>query len=261
MTPHVKRILKRLSLGRPVISPSMEVVQTRVMDKPVRFCVNMEADPIQRHHRKGTFYEMKELRELAKLFPEGGTFVDIGANIGNHSLFVATFLNPAKVIPFEPNRKAYELLVQNVLANDLLDRFDLSNLGVGVSDTHAGGFAMQKRARNLGGAKMLEGKGELEVYPGDELLKDETPSMIKIDVEGMEMQVLGGLTETVTRSRPIIFAEVDNENEPAFMDWAAQHDYAVLRTYQRYKSNKNHLLVDQGVAAELKLDEQESANA
>ena len=59
---------------------------------------------------------------------------------------------------------------------------------------------MEKRERNLGGAKMLEGEGELEVFSADELLDGETPDMIKIDVEGMEMKVLKGLTKTLKRS-------------------------------------------------------------
>lgn len=261
MTPQVERILKRLRLGRPVVSDDQRVIHTRVLDVPVSFCVNMENDPIQRNHSRGTFYELKELKQLIGLFPEGGVFVDIGANVGNHSLFAAKFLKPSKVIPFEPNPRAYNLLIQNVLVNQMGGLFDLSKLGVGVSDVHSGGFAMEDRERNLGGAKMLEGQGDLEVYPADQLLADETPAMIKIDVEGMEMPVLAGLKDTIARARPIILAEIDNTNEDEFMAWAADNGYAVARTYQRYKLNKNHLLIDQAVAKDLKLDEEDAANA
>jgi len=261
MTPHVERILKRIRLGRPHVSGKQQVVYARVMDRPVSFCVNMENDPIQRNHRRGQFYEQKELNQLVDFFPEGGVFVDIGANVGNHSLFAATFLKPSKVIPFEPNPKAYELLIQNVLVNGLIDVFDLSKLGVGVSDAKSGGFAMEKRERNLGGAKMLPGEGDLEVYPADDLLADETPAMIKIDVEGMEMQVLAGLEGTLARCRPMILAEIDNTNEEAFRAWADAHGYAIVHTYQRYKLNKNHLLVDKDAAKDLTLNEKDAANA
>ncbi len=244
MTPLVTRILKRLRLGRPVESPQVTLVHAQVMDKDVTFCVNMENDPIQRNHRRGGFYEMHELREIAEIFPKGGTFVDIGANVGNHSLFAALFFGAGKVIPFEPNRLAFQLLIENVLVNGLRDKFDLSKLGVGVSDAQQDGFAMEKRNRNLGAAKMLAGKGKLSVYSGDELLEGIKPAMIKIDVEGMELQVLNGLKKVIKAARPIMLVEVDNTNEEAFLAWAKTQKYAVLKTYQRYRLNKNHLLVD-----------------
>lgn len=252
MIPRIKRIHKRLRLGRPVESVKLQLIHTRVLGAPVTFCVNMKNDPIQRNHRRGQFYEMSELSRLRRIFPEGRVFADIGANVGNHTLFAAKFLKASKVIPFEPNPRAFELLVQNVLVNGMGDVVDLSKLGVGVSDANSGGFAMQDRERNLGGAKMLEGEGDLEVFPGHELLADVTPDFIKIDVEGMEMQVLSGLEPVLKRCRPILMVEVDNTAEEAFMGWVAAQGYAVLSTHQRYRLNKNHLICDAGQLEALK---------
>ena len=242
MTPEIIRLNKRLKFGRTFSSPKMTVITTMVDEKRVLFCVDMKNDPIQRNHRRGTFYEQKELEKLKSHFPKGGTFVDLGANVGNHSLFAALFLEAGRVIPFEPNPKAYTLLVNNVIVNGLIDTFDLTKLGVGVSDAHEGGYAMQKKDRNLGGAKMLAGEGQLEVYRADSLLEDVTPDMIKIDVEGMEMKVLDGLSGVLDRCSPVLLVEVDNENEEAFMKWANDNGYALDETYQRYRLNKNHLL-------------------
>ena len=246
----VTRTLKRLRLGRVVEGTRVSISHARVMGKSVRFCTDMENDPIQRNHRRGQFYEIAELKEIATIFPKGGTFVDIGANVGNHSLFAALFFDAGKIIPFEPNPKAFRLLIENVLVNDLLPLFDLSKLGVGVSDRHNGGYAMEKRDRNLGAAKMLGGGGDIEVFSGDVLLDDVSPDLIKIDVEGMELAVLAGLTEVIKNSRPILFVEVDNSNENAFNDWAKSNNYKTLKTYQRYRLNKNHLLVDAKKAAD-----------
>jgi len=261
MTPAIRKILKRLRLGRPVLSPKLTLVHARVMERPVTFCVNMENDPIQRNHRRGTFYELKELKRLIGLFPKGGVFVDIGANVGNHSLFAATFLEPSRVIAFEPNPRAYDLLIENALVNGHGDLFDLSKLGVGLSDKHTGGYAIENRKRNLGGAKMLPGQGDLEVHRADDLLEDVTPAMIKIDVEGMEMAVLAGLSGVFARCKPILLVEVDNENEQAFFDWAKATDYAVVETTQRYRLNKNHLLVDAKAAGKVKTQLKDAQNA
>ncbi len=249
MTPQVEKILKRLRLGRPVQSVKLELTHARINDQRVIFCTNMENDPIQRNHRRGQFYEARELGKLREIFPEGGTFVDIGANVGNHGLYAALFLRAGKVIPIEPNPRAWRLLVQNVLVNALEDVFDLSRLGVGLSDKAEGGFAMEKRKRNLGGAKMLAGQGGLQVFRGDELLAGEAPAMIKIDVEGMEMGVLAGLEGLIEKHKPVLLVEVDNENEDAFMAWADKAGYDVAETVQRYRLNKNHLLMPRAGAA------------
>lgn len=243
MSPDVERILRKLTFGKPFRAHDATLIHTKVDDVRVSFCVDMENDPIQRNHRRGQFYEQKELSQLKSLFPEGGTFIDIGANVGNHTLYAALLLKAGRVVPVEPNRLAFRLLIHNVIINRLENVVDLSKLGVGLSDQAEDGYAMQKRERNLGGAKMLPGEGDLKVVAGDTLLAGETPDMIKIDVEGMEMMALAGLDETIMTHRPILLVEVDNVNEDVFFDWAEAHGYAVEKTIQRYRLNKNHLLL------------------
>ena len=243
MIAAIKELHENLDAGQPVQSVNLRVIHAKVLDRPVVFCWNMKRDPIQRSHRNGRFYEFEELSQLLKVVKKNGVFLDIGANVGNHSLFFALFLNARKVIPFEPNPRAFNLLIQHVLLNGLREKFDLTHIGVGLSDKASSGFAMQDVSRNLGGARMLEGKGGLDVYRADALLKTETPDFIKIDVEGMELKVLAGLEGILERCKPMIFIEVDNVNETAFLDWVEQHDYAIALTKQRYKTNKNHLLV------------------
>ena len=252
MRPGPTRHYRRLSRGRGRECGPLSLVHAQILGKPVTFCVDMENDPIQRNHRRGQFYEQRELRALASIFPKGGTFLDIGANIGNHTLFAALFLEAGRVIPVEPNQRAYNLLVNNVIVNGLRDTVDLSCLGVGVSDERSGGFAMERRDRNLGAARMIAGQGDLEVFRADALFAEETPDFIKIDVEAMELKALAGLTGLLARCRPLIMVEVDNENDAAFEIWMHENGYASLNVHQRYKTNKNHLIVDEARLAELK---------
>ena len=176
-------------------------------------------------------------------FPQGGTFVDIGANVGNHGLYAALFLGAARVIPFEPNPLAYRLLFANVAVNALVDRFVLDHIGVGLSDTEAGGFAMTEREKNLGNARMVAGGGDIAVIRGDTALAGTAPDFIKIDVEGMEMKALGGLRETIGRARPAMLIEVDKTNEADFQTWRARMGYRVAETIKRYVTNRNYLLL------------------
>lgn len=227
----------------PVIFSGVDVVSCSIEGKQMLFAVDMENDPVQRNHRLGRFYEPKELRLISRWFPKGGVFVDIGANVGNHSLYVARFLQPAAVIPFEPNPLAFKLLRANVHLNGFTDLFDLRHLGLGVSSKAASGYAMQKREKNLGGAKMLEGEGDIDVRPGDALLRGVAPAMIKIDVEGMEMDVLEGLETTIATHKPPLMVEVDEENADSFEAWVAEQGYKIQRRLRHYKTNENYFVV------------------
>lgn len=243
MTPEVREITRKLARGRPLAGPPVTMVHARIRGVPVTFCTAMQNDPIQRKMRAGAFYETTDLYLLDPYFPRGGTFVDIDANIGNHSLYFALILGAGRVIPVEPNPLSYRLLVQNVIANGLVDRVDLTRLGVGVSDRDETGFGMEGRERNLGAASMIRGDGDIAVHRADTLLAGVTPDFIKIDVEGMELQALAGLTGVLDRCRPPLFVEVGAANEAAFRDWADTNRYRIEMVRQRYRTAKNFLLV------------------
>jgi len=244
MNARVARLLRDLSDGAPIQSAQMQLTHAVIEGRVVNFCITRPRDIIQSQHMKGRFYEAPELADLARVFPHGGTFVDIGANIGNHTLWAALFMGAGRVIAFEPNPKAIEILVPNVMVNGLSDVVDLSHLGLGLGAEASGGFGVERMPGNLGAAKLAAGTGDLRVERADSLLEGQTPDMIKIDVEGMEMDVLAGLSGVLSRCRPALFVEVDASNAGAFADWSAQNGYAVAKTYSRYEDNLNHLCVD-----------------
>ena len=220
----------------------VDITAGRHAGRRVLFATDKEADPIQRAHRNASFYEAEELALLQAHVKPGACFVDIGANVGNHTLYAAMFLDAARVIPVEPNPLALRLLLLNVMLNGVDDRVVKTGLGFGLSDHEAEGFGMEARTKNLGAARMQAGKGDLRVLTGDALLDGESPDFIKIDVEGMEMLALGGLAKTIARSRPKMLIEVDQENYDAFDDWRVTAGYEVIETIQRYTTNKNFLL-------------------
>lgn len=228
--------------GQPAVFEAVSLVACRIHGREFRFAVSDIPDPIQRSHRNGRFYEAEELEIIRGVFPLGGTFVDIGANVGNHSIFVGAFLSPAKIIPFEPNPLAWKLLLANLALNGLTGIADLSHVGVGLGASDATGFGMSEQFRNLGGARMLEGQGAIDLRTGDSLLARERPALIKIDVEGMELQVLEGLEATVHRSRPLLFVEVNDSNLAGFQGWCQRMEYKTVTTFRRYRTNCNYLI-------------------
>ena len=236
-------VLRALRRGKPIAFRDISVTRAHVQGKALNFCWRHRKDTIQAHNRKGLFYEADELDLIAKHFPAGGVFVDIGANVGNHSLFVAKFLSPQRVIPVEPNPEIIDLLLANIVLNDVVDRFDLSCIGIGASDAAGDGFGMGASGGNIGAARIVPDGGDIAVRSGDSILADVAPSLIKIDVEGMEMRVLKGLAGTIARDRPALFVEVDTANDAAFQDWCATYRYHVEAKTKRYRANANYLVL------------------
>lgn len=248
---NVPMMARNIRRGQPQPFLNMSVTHAVVFGKMINFCWRFPRDVIQAHHRKGEFYKAQDLAQIAAYFPLGGVFVDIGANVGNHSLFVGKFLSPSRIIPIEPNALVTDLLAANLLLNDLAPCCDLSHVGIGASDETVGGFGMSEAGRNIGAARMVAGTGDLAVRVGDDILAGVDPSLIKIDVEGMEMRVLRGLAQTIARARPTIFVEVDNDNDAAFHDWIASNNYRVGFRIKRYRANTNYLitaLIEAGTA-------------
>ncbi|QXT38409.1 FkbM family methyltransferase [Gymnodinialimonas ceratoperidinii] len=229
----------------------LRLTEAEVDGREVSFVTNMERDPIQRAHRNGHFYEPDELGFIRQHLPPGGTFLDIGANVGNHSLYAGLFCGAGRIIPFEPNPLAYRLLVLNLVMNGLQERTVFDYVGFGASDVDGEGFTMTERHKNLGAARMVPGDGEIATLRPDDFLRDETPDFIKIDVEGMEMAVLRGLQKTIRRTRPVLLVEVDRDNIHDFADWRLANGFDLPASIKHYKDNRNFLCVPEERSAEL----------
>ncbi|MBW4035440.1 MAG: FkbM family methyltransferase [Proteobacteria bacterium] len=216
-----------------------------ISGQPISFFVINPNDAIQRHHLSGEFYECEELGIIERHFRKGGVFVDIGANVGNHSIFVGLFLSPLAVLPVEPNPAAIPCLRTNLLLNNMIGLVDQTMIGIGFSDNIENVDPLTANVNNIGGTKMLNSgdNGSITLFPGDMFLAERAIDFIKIDVEAMEMRVLAGLNTTILRSRPNIFVEVDDCNVADFYDWLKTHKYSVAERFRRYIGNENYMVV------------------
>lgn len=229
---------------RPVHGP-IHVVEASLGPLPLFWAVANPGDHIQKEHLQGRFYEPEELEIIRRHFKPGGTFFDIGSNVGNHAVFAALVLHAARVIVIEPNPVAYAVLRANVALNRLGHLFDQQWLGCGLGAKPAEGFGVQAGAMNLGGGRMVEGMGDLRILTGDQVVGDGHVDFVKIDVEGMELDVLEGLSRTIDRCRPRIFIEVDTVNTEGFHQWVAKQGYHIAARHKRYRANENFMLVPQ----------------
>ncbi len=204
------------------------------LGRQFHFVLNSAVDHIQSVIRSGTFYELEELELIASVVESPRRILDVGANLGNHSLYFAHRFDPVLTVPIEPNPMVVPLLRAN-LALNWHRSFDLSLVGFGLSDREGNGTSYVGSETNLGGARLIaDNNGCVPIVTGDDALKDMSFDLIKIDVEGMENAVIAGMTGILTRSNALVFVEVVFANINATMAQMRQLGYVYREAYQRY---------------------------
>lgn len=195
---------------------------------------------IEREQTRGLFFEADELEILRGLVAPGAHVVDVGANTGNHTVFFAGPMRAASVTPIEPLPEAAEALVAAVARNRLAN-VDLSRLGKAVGETPGRARVVTSGRGGLGATSLVpDADGDVVVARLDEMLSGPV-DFLKIDVEGMEMQVLAGAEALIGRARPAIFIEIANRNTVAFSDWLLRANYRVARIFTD-KGHANYLI-------------------
>ncbi|MFO1097865.1 MAG: FkbM family methyltransferase [Xanthobacteraceae bacterium] len=233
---------------RPAIPPCDITAQGAIFahqfgGKDILFFVTNPNDEVMKCHKQGIFYEIEELQLITRFLTKGGTFVDIGANVGNHAIYISLFAEFSKTIVFEPNKSAIRILKINLLLNRC-DNVDTGFLGVALA-AKSGCFSQTTPdPDNLGHTVYFEdADGQVSGFDGDSLLLDEPVKFIKLDTEGMEIEVLSGLEKTIQRWRPTIFVEVWDHRLRSFVDWCENASYQVIEQYRRYNGINNYLII------------------
>ena len=158
------------------------------------------------------YYEIENIKKViefkdVKKKIQNGYCLDIGANIGNHTLFFAKELG-AKVISFEPVYETFRILKKNININCLDEQVEIYN--VGVSTQKGKGCIYSYNYDNIGGTSLAVGNddADIDLIAIDEFISvDKQVSFMKIDVEGMELDVLKGAVELIKRCKPYIMLE------------------------------------------------------
>lgn len=156
-------------------------------------------------------FSPEEARLLRHLIKPGMTVVEVGANMGLHSVEMARACAPGPFYAFEPQPRVFQVLCANLALHDVGNAFAYPE-GCGEAEGEAVvPWVDYGREGNFGGVSLLsEGDRGIKVRirPLDAL---ELPScgLLKIDVEGFEPQVLRGARETIARCRPLLYVEND----------------------------------------------------
>jgi FkbM family methyltransferase len=222
-------LLRRLGMRQALgLIAALRLLPDTLREAPLPACVSVPLNGVTSRFLVSSTDELRrtqtlggEGRFLQRLLQEirpGEVIYDIGANLGLYTIFLAKAVGPhGRIIGFEPELRSFERCQENLGLNSLANVkvFDraLGNedreIVLAVDESAASGVhhVLGRRdgetSTRWQSAKMVVGDRfiDMESLP--------TPNVIKIDVEGMEEEVLLGLTETLHRPQcRLVFCEI-----------------------------------------------------
>lgn len=148
-------------------------------------------------------YEKYETALLLSQINKNSICVDVGANIGYYTLLMAR--KSKKVYAFEPDKKSFEILKKNVEENGLKN---VVLVNIGVSNKRGKKYLVRDKD-NFGNSRINDKNGEIIFTDSLDniLINEQEISLIKIDTQGHEPEVIGGAKKIIKSSRPILFLE------------------------------------------------------
>lgn len=170
--------------------------------------------------------------EIAKYYKEGTLFLDIGSNYGTHSIYIANIIKnnnqSGKVYSFDIQPKIIELFKENIKINELNDYINLYEFGLGDTNktmeliipndynNHSNPGMISLTNNNLNNN---DTKINVPIKKLDDLNISEPISIIKIDVEGFELEAFQGGIETIKKNKPYILIEIWEHNKDKYFNW------------------------------------------
>jgi FkbM family methyltransferase len=164
---------------------------------------------------KGEF-EKKELALCERFINEDSNILDIGANIGIHSVYFSQIATKGNIISVEPQTHIYHVLIKNIENHHNITPI---NVAIFTEPKITSFFVAEDNAysslKDTQKKKILK-KQNVITFPAD-YFKDIFPKIdfIKIDVEGLENDVVESMKELMIQHKPIMFIEIykgDNSN-------------------------------------------------
>jgi FkbM family methyltransferase len=150
-------------------------------------------------------YEADKVNLFAHHIDGGETVYDIGAHVGYYTLVAARLVGPrGHVVAFEPLPANLSILKEHLHLNRISN---VTIVGAAVGRT-TGRATFAEHLHSTQGHLSNVGNVDVPVWSLDDYLRDsilEGPSVMKIDVEGAELEVLKGATHLLARCRPVIF--------------------------------------------------------
>jgi FkbM family methyltransferase len=162
----------------------------------------------------GTFlggWEKNTLDFLRKTLKQGDVVVEVGANVGAHTLYIAKLIGPmGHVYAFEPTSFALNKLQKNISLNPDLANITVRSDLVTDNDKSVPNMSINS-SWTLSGERSPSIIRDFSVISIDSFVRENNINrldLVKIDVDGYDFKVLRGASDAISNLRPIIFCEL-----------------------------------------------------
>ena len=191
-------------------------------------------------------YEYQNLSLIQKYIRPSSCYFDVGANIGLMSVPILSQFEDCNVVSFEPSPHTLPYLRKTHQASPFKGRWQVVEKAVSnevrtkefyVADVSLGAFDGFENTRRSGGMRQITVQTTTIDYEWG-TLSSPTVSVIKIDVEGAELEVLQGAMKCILICRPVIMLEWNIDNLKAYdyqndalLRLATELDYGLYSTF------------------------------
>ncbi|HCC00914.1 MAG TPA: hypothetical protein DEP42_06855 [Ruminococcaceae bacterium] len=192
-----------------------------------------------------------EITFLSTFIGLGSSVVDIGANIGNHTLAFAKRVGPLGLVTaVEPQKQLFDAMNETLSRNKM---FNVKSINAAAGKNIKNAYVPEvdySEHVNSGAIKLQDensSTGNLKAVPTvrvDDLNLDSC-HLVKIDVEGMEADVLSGMAKTISKFQPIVFTECNSVQSASeilsIINWAGYQKFFIrTQAYNPKNFLKNH---------------------
>lgn len=193
-----------------------------------------------------------EMEVFLQIVAEGSYVVEIGANIGVHTLGLSKRVGiSGRIFAYEPQRMVFQILCANMAINSCSNVYCFERAASDKKDIITIPELDYSKQGNFGGMS-IEGFSTgrpVDVVILDEELEDiPRLNLIKVDVEGMEGKVLTGARQSIAKHKPILYVENDRpEKSQALIELIQSMEYRLywhmppLYNPQNYAEDKENI--------------------
>lgn len=205
--------------GRGIILRAVDGLQRRGLAAPIvtgeeGVRLELGTDYVARSIFYSSNWEPEETALLRSLTPDGGTFLDVGANIGYFTLLASRWVGATgRVFAFEPVTSTHARLRRNIALNEASNVIPIQ-MGAASASGRAeialeddAGHSHLVSGGNTGNRQETITLTTVDAFVASKGLQ--RVDVLKIDVEGADFEVLRGAVTTLRRFQPVVLMEVE----------------------------------------------------